>query len=929
MRGRGEPGGAGYAYTLRRANTIVCNENDAEVLMRAYHSLPAEAVLSELQTSELGLGEALAAERLEKFGENTLRTKKRAGALRLFLAQFKDFMTILLICAAAISAVIAYITGDAHELADTGILLFIIFLNTFVGFIQQYRADNAIEKLKSLSVCRVKTVRGSKDMLLDSALLVPGDVIDLEEGDMVPADCRVLRAEELKCDESALTGESVGVTKNAGTCAENTGIFERKNMLYSSSFVVKGQAKAVVVRTGKDTEIGKIADLLENTETAKTPLEKILAVLGKVITVFVISVAAIIFVFGIFFKESTLLGNFMSSVAIAVAAIPEGMPAIVTVIMALGVQKMSRERAIVRKLHAVETLGGCSCICSDKTGTLTENRMTVEEVVADFSGEPVRARLTNAAQGGERKLLECMAICNTVKGTAGRRMGDPTEVALVNFTDSLGFSCENTRLGGIPFTSERKMMSVAARTAEGSFCFVKGGCDVVLNRCTRIWSGGAVRPLTEADRRNVSAAAHNLACRALRVLGFACREYTGAPREDELIFLGVCGMIDPPKQGVKEAVAECKAAGITPVMITGDHRDTAYAIAARLGIAERESDVLTGAELDGMSGAELAARVPEKRVFARVSPKHKSMIVEQFQRAGEVVAMTGDGINDAPGIRKADIGIAMGISGTDVTKSAADMVIADDNFSTIVTAVREGRHVFSNIKKTIQFFLATNLAEVLSILIVTLALYKFDFLTSTQLLWINLITDSLPVLSLGAEQAERDVMLRPPVHASSLFSRDSMAAVVFYGVVQTAICVGIFVWSANAYGNAVAVTMTFFVLSFLELFHSFNIRSERGSAFGKGFFSNRMLFLTVFIGIAVNLFLCPFAPVRGAFGIVLLSPGQWGIVFASSLAVIPAAEIYKAVWRLIEKRGKQKGARVSGARGGRGVRRKKAAKTAA
>ena len=897
--------------------------------MRAYHSLPAEAVLSELQTSEFGLGESLAAERLEKFGENTLRTKKRAGALRLFLAQFKDFMTILLICAAAISAVIAYITGDAHELADTGILLFIIFLNTFVGFIQQYRADNAIEKLKSLSVCRVKTVRGGKDMLLDSAFLVPGDVIDLEEGDMVPADCRILRAEELKCDESALTGESVGVTKNAGTCAENTGIFERKNMLYSSSFVVKGQAKAVVVRTGKDTEIGKIADLLENTETAKTPLEKILAVLGKVITVFVISVAAIIFVFGIFFKESTLLGNFMSSVAIAVAAIPEGMPAIVTVIMALGVQKMSRERAIVRKLHAVETLGGCSCICSDKTGTLTENRMTVEEVVADFSGEPVRARLTNAAQGGERKLLECMAICNTVKGTAGRRMGDPTEVALVNFTDSLGFSCENTRLGGIPFTSERKMMSVAARTAEGSYCFVKGGCDVVLSRCTRIWSGGAVRPLTEADRRNVSAAAHNLACRALRVLGFACREYTGAPREDELIFLGVCGMIDPPKQGVKEAVAECKAAGITPVMITGDHRDTAYAIAARLGIAERESDVLTGAELDGMSEAELAARVPEKRVFARVSPKHKSMIVEQFQRAGEVVAMTGDGINDAPGIRKADIGIAMGISGTDVTKSAADMVIADDNFSTIVTAVREGRHVFSNIKKTIQFFLATNLAEVLSILIVTLALYKFDFLTSTQLLWINLITDSLPVLSLGAEQAERDVMLRPPVHASSLFSRDSMAAVVFYGVVQTAICVGIFVWSANAYGNAVAVTMTFFVLSFLELFHSFNIRSERGSAFGKGFFSNRMLFLTVFIGIAVNLLLCPLAPVRDAFGIVLLSPAQWGVVFASSLAVIPAAEIYKAVWRLIEKRGKQKGARVSGARGGRGVRRKKAAETAA
>ena len=899
--------------------------------MRAYHSVPADAVLAELKTSELGISESEAQERLARCGENALQTKKKGGALRLFLAQFKDFMTILLICAAAVSAVIAYITEDVHELADTGILLFIIFLNTFVGFIQQYRADNAIEKLKSLSVCRVKTVRGGKDMLIDSPRLVPGDIVHLEEGDMVPADCRVLHAEELKCDESALTGESVGVSKNAETCAEKTGVFDRKNMLYSSSFVVKGQAKAVVVHTGKETELGKIADLLNNTESAKTPLEKTLAVLGKVITAFVISVAAIIFVFGIFFKESTLLGNFMSSVAIAVAAIPEGMPAIVTVIMALGVQKMSRERAIVRKLHAVETLGGCSCICSDKTGTLTENRMTVEEVVTDFSrcGEPVRAEMTASVRGGGRKLLECMAVCNTVKGSAGRRMGDPTEVALVNYADSLAFAPDFARLGGIPFTSERKMMTVAARMEEGSFCYCKGGADVILGRCNRISDGSGVRPITERDRANVTAAAHTLASRALRVLGFAYREYTGAPSEEELIFVGICGMIDPPKQGVKEAVAECVRAGITPVMITGDHRDTAYAIASRLGIAEREGQVITGAELDGMAEAELDKRVPEARVFARVSPKHKSMIVERFQKAGNVVAMTGDGINDAPGIRKADIGIAMGISGTDVTKSAADMVIADDNFSTIVTAVREGRHVFSNVKKTILFFLATNLAEVLSILIVTLALYKYDFLTSTQLLWINLITDSLPVLSLGAEKAERDVMLRPPQRASALFSADSMASVAYYGVVQTAICVGVFVWSANAFGNAVAVTMTFFVLSFLELFHSFNIRSERGSAFGKGFFSNKMLFLTVFIGIGVNLLLCLFAPVRSAFDIVLLTPAQWGIVFAASLAVIPAAEIYKAVWRLIEKKGKQKGARGSGAHGDREMREKKTAKNAA
>ena len=679
-------------------------------------------------------------------------------------------------------------------------------------------------------------------------------------------------------------------------------------MLFSSAFVVRGQGKAVVVGTGQDTEIGKIADLLADTKPIKTPLEKILAVLGRAITAFVIAVAAVIFVFGIFFKENSLLSNFMSSVAIAVAAIPEGMPAIVTVIMALGVQRMSRERAIVRKLHAVETLGGCSCICSDKTGTLTENRMTVEAFVTDFSS-PAEADVRDFAPrtAGDRAALACMRICNSVKGRGNRRIGDATEVALVRFADSCGFELSYKKLGGIPFTSERKMMTVSAQTAEGSFNFVKGGADVLLSKCTRILKGGAVMPLTDADRAAVLACTEALAGRALRVLGFAYGEYRGAPAEEDLVFLGVCGMIDPPRRGVKEAVAECRRAGITPVMITGDHRETAFAIAERLGIARSEKEVLTGAQLDALTEEELSHRVPKARVFARVSPKHKSLIVEQFQKEGNVVAMTGDGINDAPGIRKADIGIAMGISGTDVTKSAADMVIADDNFATIVTAVREGRHVFSNIKKTILFFLATNLAEVLSILIVSLALYRLDFLTSTQLLWINLITDSLPVLSLGAEREDADCMLRPPRRANDLFSAEALTSVAVYGILQAALCIGIFVWSAGAFGNAVAVTMTFFVLSFLELFHSFNIRSERGSAFGKGFFSNRMLFFTVFVGIGVNMLLCAFVPLRAAFGIVPLTPAQWGIVFAASLAVIPAAEIYKGIVRAVFRlRGKKR-----------------------
>lgn len=872
--------------------------------MPAYHSMTAAQAFASLQSGERGITEEEAKLRLLKYGENALRDKKRGGAVRLFLAQFKDFMTILLICAAVISGTVAYFTGDAHEVADTGILLFIILLNTIVGFIQQYRADTAVEKLKKLSVCQVKVVRGGKDLLLPGTQLVPGDVVWLEEGDMVPADCRVLQSEELRCDESALTGESHAVAKNPGACPENAAIADRTCMLYSSSFVLKGQAKALVVTTGQETELGKIAGLLNETKEAKTPLEKILATLGRVITVFVICVAAVIFVFGVFFKENSLLSNFMSSVAIAVAAIPEGMPAIVTVIMALGVQRMSRQRAIIRKLHAVETLGGCSCICSDKTGTLTENRMTVEEIVVDFdSCKPLKGDPLSSSHPAVRPMLECMRVCNTVKGKGGKHIGDPTEVALVRYADSCSFDFSFRRLGGIPFTSERKMMTVSAQTQQGRKNYVKGGADVLLEKCTRICTAQGTRPITHEDKRRILAATGELASRALRVLGFACSEYTGAPAEDNLIFLGVCGMIDPPKQGVKEAVAQCVQAGITPVMITGDHRETAFAIARRLGIAEREEQVLTGAELDSLPEEALERAIPNTRVFARVSPKHKSAIVGRFQKAGNVVAMTGDGINDAPGIRKADIGIAMGISGTDVTRSAADMVIADDNFSTIVAAVREGRHIFANIKKTILFFLATNLAEVLCILVASLALWRLDFLTSTQLLWINLITDSLPVLSLGAEGMERDCMLRPP-RREGIFTRESMISVAFYGVVQTAVCLCVFIAGARAYGNAVAVTMTFFVLSFLELFHSFNIRSERGSAFSKDFFSNKMLFVTVFAGIAVNLLLCPFAPVRAAFDIVPLTAKQWLIVFLASLSVIPFAEVYKGIVRAVCKKKK-------------------------
>lgn len=871
-----------------------------------YHSMTAQQVFNALKTRESGLAEQEAEARLAACGENALPGKAKGSAFRLFLAQFKDVMTILLICAAVVSAVVAYVTEDAHELADTGILLFIILLNTFVGFLQQYRADHAIETLKKNSVCRVKAVRGGRDVLLDSTALVPGDIIFLEEGDRIPADCRILSCEELRCDESSLTGESASAHKDADVSRARAAA-DRKNMLYCSTFVVHGQARAVVVRTGADTEIGRIADMLGETGAEKTPLEKTLAVLGRVITASVIAVAAIIFVFGVFFKDVGVLGNFMSAVAVAVAAIPEGMPAVVTVIMAMGVQKMSRERAIVRKLHAVETLGGCSCICSDKTGTLTENRMTVEVLVCDFSsGEEIAADAFDAARYPYP--AACMHVCHSVRERGGRLSGDPTEVALVRFTQSLDLPFR--RIGVVPFDSERKRMQVTVHTPRGDLRFEKGAADVLVRLCASIDEGRGARPMTDADRARVLEATARLSARALRVLGFAYGEGAAAG-EEGLVFCGVCGMIDPPRAGAAEAVAACKTAGIKPVMITGDHRDTAFAVAQRLGIASDEEQVLTGEQLDAMTEQEQKERIPRARVFARVSPKHKRTVVERFREAGDVVAMTGDGINDAPGIRRADIGIAMGKAGTDVTKSAADMVIADDNFATIVTAVREGRRIFANIRRTIQFFLATNLAEVLSILVVSLAFYRYGFLTSTQLLWINLITDSLPVLSLGAEGAERDVMRRPPSRASDLFSPVSLCSVFFYGAFQAAVCVAVFVGCQSAYGNAVAVTATFFVLSFLELFHSFNIRSERHSAFGRDFFRNKMLFVTVGIGVAVNLVLCAFAPLRAAFSLSPLTAAQWAVVFGASLSVIPAAELYKCLLRLLAKK------RRVGARRGR------------
>ncbi len=841
-----------------------------------------------LNTSEKGLSAEDAAARLKEHGLNELERGKKSGIIKLFFSQFKDFMTVLLILAAAVSAVIAFISKDRNDLTDTFIILAIIFMNAVVGTVQQFRADKAIENLKKLSAGTVKVMRGGEATEIDSTQVTVGDVVMFEEGDVICADCRIIECNGLKCDESALTGESVSVEKNADTIRGNkVALGEMRNTLFNSTFVVSGNARAVVTAVGMQTETGKIAAMLKDGKPEATPLENTLNKLGKIISGFVLVVTVIIFIMGLCVRGEGVLKNFMTSVAVAVAAIPEGLPAVVTIIMAMGVQRMSRKNVVIRKLKSVETLGGCSVICSDKTGTLTQNKMRVTEIFC--------------ADNGKEKLLQCMTACSSVKSGAHGYLGDPTEIALKVYADECGFSAPHEKIAEIPFTSERKMMSVAAGFGGEKLTFSKGAPDVLIERCSFILTPSGVRAITREDKRSIFGYCNAMSDNALRVLGFAYRGYGGTISEDGLVFIGLCGMIDGLKEGVKEAVAECRQAGIATVMITGDHVRTALAIAKKAGIAEREEEVMSGEQLDSLPPKERDAAIPNCRVFARVSPKHKNIIVKAFKKRGHVTAMTGDGINDAPSIKSADIGIAMG-SGTDVTKNASDMVIADDNFTTIVSAVREGRRISANVRKTIQFFLSTNLAEVLAILIAALVFFRYDFMLSTQLLWLNLITDSFPVLALGMEKEDGDVMKTPPVRAEkSLFAKSSLAFIIFFGLFITALTVGTYAVALKYLGNEVATALTFLVISFAELFQAFNIRSERQSVFKCGLFTNKILLFTVLGGIVTNILLAV-SPLKYAFGLDCLGWQHWLIAAGVSLSIIPAGELYKLAVRMLGRR---------------------------
>lgn len=844
----------------------------------------AEQTIKDLGTTQNGLTDEQAQNRLAKYGKNEIEQGKRAGIFKLFFSQFKDFMTLLLIAAAGVSAVIAYLSKDKNDLTDTFIIIFIIFLNAVVGTVQQYRADKAIENLKKLSTSTVKAKRGGKDIVLDSTQVTIGDILMFEEGDIIPADCRIIESNNLKCDESPLTGESMAVEKNSDSIKGNkVALGDMKNTLFNSTFVVGGSCKGVVTAVGMGTEMGKIATMLKEEKTSATPLEKSLNKFGKIISSFVLLVTAVIFIFGLFVGKRGILANFMTSVAVAVAAIPEGLPAVVTIIMAMGVQRMSKKNVVIRKLKSVETLGGCTVICSDKTGTLTQNKMQVTKIYCENSGKS--------------KLFECMSACSSVKGNSGNYIGDPTEIALKVKSNQEGVFDNYKKFDELPFSSERKMMTVAACFGGEKYNYVKGAFDILLSHCTRILTDSGVRTLTDSDKSKIIEQNNLMTDDALRVLGFAYSKYDGQISEEKLIFIGLCGMTDGIKEGVEESVKECKNAGVRAVMITGDHVRTAFSIAKKLGIADNISQVITGEELDALPKKERDKKMCECCVFARVSPKHKNMIVKALKNRGEVVAMTGDGINDAPSIKSADIGIAMGIQGTDVTKSASDMVVADDNFTAIVGAVREGRRISANIRKTIQFFISTNLAEVLAILIASLVFFKNDFLLSTQLLWLNLITDSFPVLALGLEKEDNDIMKTPPIPAEkSLFSKVSLLSICFFGVYITSLTVGVYAVGIKLWGSELATGVTFITLSFFELFHAFNIRSEKQSLFKCGIFSNKVLIITVILGIAVNILLS-ISPFAAAFGLAGLTPLHWLIAAALSFSIIPTDELFKLILR--------------------------------
>lgn len=875
-----------------------------------FHSMDSRSVAEQLNTdAERGLSREEAAKRLARFGKNELTESEYQGILSRFFSQFKDFMVLILLASAGVSFLVSKINGDS-DFVDSIIILAIVVCNAVIGTVQELRADKAIQALKKLSSPHALVLRGGKKYTVESTELVVGDVVIVKAGDLVPADLRLIKSVELTVEESALTGESVPCLKNADSlCAKEAPPAEQKNMLFASTGVAAGAGVGIVTAVGMNTAMGRIAEMLENEKAPQTPLQKKLKQTGKVLGIGVVAVCAVIFALGLLQKTSPL-EMFMIAISLGVAAIPEGLTAVVTIVLAMGIKRMAQKRAIVRHMPAVETLGSTQVICSDKTGTLTQNKMTVTAFSGAFGAQPTESPAAQLA-------LSLASLCNNSEQQNGKPVGDPTETAFLAAcnSDKAALEADFPRVGEIPFTSARKMMTTVHRTENGYRVIAKGAPDVLIARCTRMLRGSEAVQLGGTMKAKILSDNSHLAEQALRVLAVAYKDVTALPESDnkiesDLIFCGLVGMEDPPRAGVKAAVSECKRAGIVPVMITGDHAATALAIAKRIGIADDTTGVMVGTELERLTEAELSAKIFDYRVFARVTPEHKVKIVKAFQRRDMVVAMTGDGVNDAPALKTADIGCAMGKNGTEAAKSAADMVLTDDDFSTIVAAVKEGRGIYKNIRKTIHFLLSCNIGEIL-VVFTAFLLQAPAPLLAIQLLWVNLVTDSLPALALGADPIERDVMAEPP-HSKSegIFSGGMGFSVAVEGCLVGALAllaytIGRVFFDPIPAEPIIGRTMGFAVLSLSQLVHSFNMRSER-SVVRLGIFSNRKLVLACVLCAVLMLSVILFPPLSAIFKTASLTAVQWLIVLVLSVFPLIAVETEKLLLEFLQKHARKK-----------------------
>ena len=880
--------------------------------MKQAYIQSVQEVLQEQNVTAEGLTSAEAKKRQEQYGPNKLKDAEKKTTLQRFLDQLKDPMLIILMIAAAVSAVTNLIAGES--LAEVFIILIVVLLNAVLGVVQESKAEAAIEALQTMTAATCKAIRDNKQISVHSDELVPGDIVVLEAGDAVPADGRIIECASLKIEEAALTGESVPVNKlvdmlTLGNGQEDVPLGDRKNMCYMGSTCVYGRGKMVVTGTGMVTEMGKIAGVLAATEDEQTPLQRKLDELSLILSKLFLGICVFIFAFNLIktgdFHLPVILDTFMVAVSLAVAAIPEGLSTVVTLVLSIGVTNMSKRNAVIRRMTAVETLGCTQVICSDKTGTLTQNKMTVVDHI------------------GETKLLAtAMALCSDAYlNDNNQAEGEPTEAALVNFAYSVELpkqklEAEQPRVDEAPFDSGRKMMSTVHELGGKFIQYTKGGPDVVLARCTSYLDNGEVKPMTQAKLDEIMAANKAMADKALRVLAAAKRDWNERPSdnspealEQELCFIGLTGMIDPVRPEVKMAIEECRTAGIRPVMITGDHKDTAVAIAKELGIIENAAQAITGAELDEIADSDICEAVKKYSVYARVQPEHKTRIVNAWKANAAITAMTGDGVNDAPSIKSADIGVGMGITGTDVTKNVADMVLADDNFATIVSAVGEGRRIYDNIRKAIQFLLASNMSEVLGVFFSSLM--GFTLLNPVHLLFINLITDTFPALALGMEKGEPDTMERPPRDShEGIFARGLGVDVVYQGVLVTIITITSYL-IGNFFENGAffpvlngvsdhGMTMAFLTMSMCEIFHSFNVRSQRKSVFSLKS-HNKVLWLSMLISLALTTAVLEVPFLANAFGFTPIGLTEYMIALGMGILVIPVVEIVKFIQRKVAK----------------------------